>query len=49
MQTISIAGIGYVGLSTAVCFASGGYRVIASTHDNKEKVEMINSKKSAFL
>ena len=36
-----------VGLSTAVCFASRGYRVIASTHD-KEKAETINSKRAPF-
>jgi UDPglucose 6-dehydrogenase len=30
---ISILGIGYVGLCTAVGFASRGYNVIASTHD----------------
>jgi UDPglucose 6-dehydrogenase len=47
MQAISIVGTGYVGLSTAVCFASRGYRVIASTHD-KEKAETINSKRAPF-
>jgi len=30
---ISVLGIGYVGLCTAVAFASRGYSVIASTHD----------------
>jgi UDPglucose 6-dehydrogenase len=30
---ISVIGIGYVGLCTAVGFASRGYNVIASTHD----------------
>ena len=34
-------GIGYVGLCTAVGFASKGYRVIASTHD-AEKADKIN-------
>jgi nucleotide sugar dehydrogenase len=47
MQAISIVGTGYVGLSTAICFASRGYRVIASTRD-KEKAETINSKRAPF-
>jgi UDPglucose 6-dehydrogenase len=38
---VSIVGVGYVGLSTAVGFASKGYRVIASTHD-QEKAALIN-------
>jgi UDPglucose 6-dehydrogenase len=38
---ISILGIGYVGLCTAVGFASRGYSVIASTHD-AEKAAKIN-------
>jgi len=38
---ISIVGTGYVGLSTAVGFASKGYGVIASTHD-QEKAALIN-------
>jgi len=38
---ISILGIGYVGLCTAVGFASKGYNVIASTHD-AEKAAKIN-------
>ena len=40
-QTISVLGIGYVGLCTAVGFASKGYNVIASTHD-AEKAAKIN-------
>ena len=40
-KSISIAGIGYVGLCTAVGFASKGYKVAASTHD-PEKAELIN-------
>jgi UDP-N-acetyl-D-mannosaminuronate dehydrogenase len=40
--TISVLGIGYVGLCTAVGFASKGYNVIASTHD-AEKAAKINS------
>ena len=39
---ISVLGIGYVGLCTAVGFASKGYNVIASTHD-AEKAAKINS------
>jgi UDPglucose 6-dehydrogenase len=38
---ISVLGIGYVGLCTAVGFASKGYNVIASTHDT-EKAAKIN-------
>jgi UDPglucose 6-dehydrogenase len=40
-QNISVLGIGYVGLCTAVGFASKGYNVIASTHD-AEKAAKIN-------
>lgn len=38
---ISVIGIGYVGLCTAVGFASKGYKVVASTHDT-EKAAKIN-------
>jgi len=38
---ISVMGIGYVGLCTAVGFASNGYEVITSTHD-AEKAAKIN-------
>ena len=44
VQRISIVGTGYVGLSTAVCFASRGYDVIASTR-NEDKVRIINAKR----
>src|SRR5665647_223775 len=47
VQRISIIGTGYVGLSTAVCFASRGYDVIASTL-NKDKVRIINSMRAPF-
>src|SRR5450759_217353 len=47
VQHISIVGTGYVGLSTAVCFASRGYDVIASTH-NEDKVRIINAKRAPF-
>jgi len=38
---ISIVGTGYVGLCTAVGFASKGYEVLTSTHDH-EKAALIN-------
>ena len=41
-QSISVLGIGYVGLCTAVGFASKGYAVTASTHD-AEKAAKINN------
>jgi len=41
LKSVSIIGIGYVGLCTAVGFASKGYKVIASTH-NREKYDLIN-------
>ncbi len=44
---ISVLGIGYVGLCTAVGFASKKYTVIASTHD-AEKAEKINKGISPF-
>jgi UDPglucose 6-dehydrogenase len=39
--SISVIGTGYVGLCTAVGFASRGFNVLASTHDS-EKAELIN-------
>ncbi len=42
---ISIVGVGYVGLCTAVGFAYKGYKVIASTK-NPKKAEMINQGKA---
>ena len=47
VQRISIVGTGYVGLSTAACFASRGYDVIASTR-NESKVRIINAKRAPF-
>lgn len=47
MSRISIVGTGYVGLSTAVCFALRGHQVVASTL-SEDKVRMINSKKAPF-
>jgi UDPglucose 6-dehydrogenase len=37
---ISVLGIGYVGLCTAVGFASRGYNVVASTHDAEKAVKI---------
>src|SRR3972149_5166112 len=39
-QNISVLGIGYVGLCTAVGFASKGYTVIASTHDAEKAAKI---------
>ncbi|MGP8012325.1 MAG: UDP-glucose dehydrogenase family protein [Halobacteriota archaeon] len=47
VQRISIVGTGYVGLSTAACFASRGYDVIASTR-SEDKVRIINAKRAPF-
>lgn len=47
MLAISVVGTGYVGLSTAVCFASRGYKVIASTYD-VDKIRLINDKVPPF-
>lgn len=40
-RKISVVGTGYVGLCTAVGFASKGYSVITSTHDSS-KASLIN-------
>jgi len=40
-RNISVVGTGYVGLCTAVGFASKGYKVVTSTH-NQEKASLIN-------
>lgn len=42
IKKISVFGIGYVGLCTAVCFANKGFKVIAIT-TTPEKAEKINS------
>ena len=47
MLRISIIGAGYVGLSTAVCFASRGYRVITSTQ-KEENVRNLNAGRAPF-
>jgi UDPglucose 6-dehydrogenase len=46
-HSISVMGTGYVGLTTAVGFASKGYKVIISGHD-KQKVNSINEGISPF-
>jgi len=38
--SLSVMGIGYVGLCTAVGFASKGYKVIASTHDAQKAAKI---------
>ncbi len=45
---ISIVGTGYVGLCTAVGFATKGYKVVATTHD-AEKAELINKGAPPFF
>ncbi len=47
MRHISIVGTGYVGLSTAVCFAMKGHSVITTTY-NKDKIRTINAKRAPF-
>jgi UDPglucose 6-dehydrogenase len=42
LKNISIVGLGYVGLCTAVHFASKGYNVKVSSH-SKDKVALINN------
>jgi UDPglucose 6-dehydrogenase len=46
-QCISIVGTGYVGLCTAIGFATKGYKVITSTN-NPEKATSINKGNSPF-
>jgi UDPglucose 6-dehydrogenase len=41
LEKISVVGLGYVGLCTAVSFAVKGYQVIVSSN-NSSKVEMVN-------
>jgi len=47
MKRISIIGTGYVGLSTAVCFSSREYHVIAATK-NEENARPINAQRAPF-
>lgn len=48
LYRLSIVGTGYVGLCTAVGFASKGYDVITSTH-NPKKAELINKGTPPFF
>jgi UDPglucose 6-dehydrogenase len=47
MKKVSILGLGYVGLCTAVCFAHRGFKVIGVDVDS-EKIKMINEKRAPF-
>jgi len=47
-KRISVVGLGFVGLSTAVFFASKGYEVIASSND-RQKVNLIRSGVTPFF
>ncbi len=47
METISIIGIGYVGLPLAILASNKGY-IVYGIDLNKEKVKLINNKKSPF-
>lgn len=47
MKKISILGLGYVGLSTAACFAQKSFKVIGVDTD-KQKISMINERKAPF-
>jgi len=48
MTTISVFGLGRVGLSTAVCFANKGYRVIG-IDTNENVVEQIRKRRPPFF
>ena len=47
-KTVSVIGLGYVGLSTAVLFANKGIRVFGVELDEK-KIERIKCGDSIFL
>jgi UDP-N-acetyl-D-mannosaminuronate dehydrogenase len=47
-KALSFFGLGYVGLTSAVCFASRGFKVIGFDVD-PEKVELVNSGKPPLL
>jgi len=47
LERISVMGLGYVGLCTAVSFAVRGYQVIVSSNDSS-KVRMVNEGFSPF-
>jgi UDPglucose 6-dehydrogenase len=46
-KALSFFGLGYVGLTSAVCFASRGFNVIGFDTD-PQKIELINSGKAPF-
>jgi len=46
-KTLSFFGLGYVGLTSAVCFASRGFKAIGFDTDPR-KIELINSGKTPF-
>jgi UDP-N-acetyl-D-mannosaminuronate dehydrogenase len=48
IYTVSIIGLGFVGLTTAVVFASRGITVIGLEEDN-EKIIKINAKNHIFM
>ena len=48
MKRISVAGLGFVGLSTAVFFAGRGYKVLISSND-EEKVNLTRKGKTPFF
>jgi UDPglucose 6-dehydrogenase len=47
MLKVSVIGMGYVGLCTAVCFANKGFKTTISTND-PEKVKMVKKGKPPF-
>jgi UDPglucose 6-dehydrogenase len=48
MKTISVFGLGYVGLTTAACLASRGFKVICYDVD-EAKVDAVNSGRAPFF
>lgn len=48
IKTISVVGLGYVGVVTSVCFAEMGYNVICVDID-KDKIELVNEGKSSIF
>lgn len=48
MKRISVVGLGFVGLSTAVFFAGKGYAVLASSN-NQEKINLTRKGKTPFF
>ncbi|MEM3562705.1 MAG: UDP-glucose/GDP-mannose dehydrogenase family protein [Candidatus Jordarchaeaceae archaeon] len=48
IKTISVVGLGYVGIVTSACLADMGYNVICADID-KEKIELVNKGKSPIF